>query len=417
MRSAILSLILATTASASTACAVTPSSGETESAGTATGGGLGDHASGDDSQGADVVAKAPDSMGTSPMNGTPGTGTGTGGGTSTTAYTKVVVHYPHSGKALSLSSDAQMGMTVMSDTGDTVTFKLSQVSTSATFAVTLDGAKALGGTWKVSANQTLDLYPRFFGTKGKAWQKQSGYTTKLLSGTRNIWVYTPPGYEENSAGRYPVLYMHDGDSLFNTNVAGGTGDLRIDEFLDAGAADGSIREIIVVGVGSNANRYSELTPPRTRSTGSDGLGDKYLDMIALEIKPAIDAQFRTLSDRANTGVMGESLGGLMSMEAALTHDETFGVIGAQSPSAWYDANILADQVKKWSTARKPNRLYIDCGDTSDMQADISQVVANMKTAGFVEGQNLHFTIDPQGKHEIPSWQRRLPDALHFMFGK
>lgn len=327
--------------------------------------------------------------------------------------TKVVVHYPLNGKTMSLVVDGAMPMNMENQTADAITFRVPNQNM--TFTPALNGTKALGPSYRVTAGQTIDVYPRFFTTKGKAFQKTWDHTTSKLPSSRGIYVYTPPSYEENPTARYPVIYMHDGSGLWDTNTVAG-GDMRIDEFLDAGAADGTIREAIVVGIGSNENRYNEMTPPRTRSTGSDGLGDKYLEMITQEIKPMIDQTYRTLPDRDNTGVMGASLGGLMSMEAALLHGDTFGIVGAQSPSAWYDANILADQVKAWSTERKPNKVYIDCGDTTDMQADISQVAQRMKDAGFVEGQNLKFVVDPSGKHEVASWTRRLPAALAFMLG-
>jgi hypothetical protein len=160
----------------------------------------------------------------------------------------------------------------------------------------------------------------------------------LLGNTRPIYVWLPPGYETSTA-RYPVLYMHDGNNLFDPSQpqAAPAGSWQVDEVVEAELAAGRIRAPIVVGVPNNADRFSEYTQV-TDDLGSGPVGGDAADygrFLVDDVKPRIDARFRTQADRASTGVLGSSLGGLVSYFVAATHPGVFRFVGGMSSTfAW-----------------------------------------------------------------------------------
>ena len=164
----------------------------------------------------------------------------------------------------------------------------------------------------------------------------TAFAMPQLGRTRRIWIYLPPDYA-TSGKRYPVLYMHDGQNLFDaaTSYAGEWG---IDESLDSLAARGD-RGVIVVGIDNGSEqRMNEYSPWRHPQSGG-GEGDRYVQFLVQTLKPFIDRRFRTLPDREHTGVMGSSMGGLISLAAAFRHPEVFGRVGVFSPSLWFNDSV------------------------------------------------------------------------------
>src|SRR6266702_2410137 len=201
---------------------------------------------------------------------------------------------------------------------------------------------AQGPNWKLAPGQTLDVWPHFYHAHGRL-ERLSGWYSHVLNDSRDVVVYVPPSYDENWEERYPVVYMHDGANLFYDaesftgiawNIAGA---------MDQGAADASIREAIVVGIYSDANRIWELTP--TDGGYGGGGADKYLSFIADELKAQMDLHYRTLTDRGHTAIMGSSLGGLASVYAGVTRSDAFGLVGALSPSTWWDGTYILGRVQ------------------------------------------------------------------------
>ena len=153
-----------------------------------------------------------------------------------------------------------------------------------------------------------------------------------LQTSRKIWVYLPKGYSE-SQKRYPVLYMHDAQNLFDSKTSF-VGEWNVDEKLDSINAD-----IIIIGIEhGNDKRIDELTPFPNEKYGG-GKADAYVDFIVKTLKPAVDTKYRTKTNARNTGIMGSSLGGLVSLYAAVKYPETFGKAGVFSPSFWFSDKI------------------------------------------------------------------------------
>ena len=287
----------------------------------------------------------------------------------------------------------------------------------------------LGDTWSrgpnyhVKAGATVDIYPHFVAQHGTVAKQYPSFVSTKLPSTRGVWVYLPPTYVENSESRFGVLYMHDAQNLFDPALAFGGNEWKVDETLDAGAEDGSIRETIVVGIENTADRMNELTPtPDASEGGAGGKADQYLAMITDEIKPAVDKDLRTVATREQTGIMGSSLGGLVSAYAGVRHADVFGLVGEMSPSTWWDNTMILGQVSTSGGPMhpaKPARVYVDSGDSGPSSDDVTnttELAARYRTVGYVDNTTLLHVVQAGGQHNEIYWAQRLPAALHFLLG-
>ncbi|MDB5214364.1 MAG: esterase [Myxococcaceae bacterium] len=284
----------------------------------------------------------------------------------------------------------------------------------------------LGDTWSrgpnyhVKAGQTIDIYPHFVAQHGTVAKQYPSFTSTKLPSTRGIWVYLPPTYVENSESRFGVLYMHDAQNLFDPSQAFGGNEWKVDETMDAGAEDGTIREAIVVGVENTSARVNELTPVPDPGYPGSGLAGQYLSMIIDEIKPTIDKDLRTVPAREQTGIMGSSLGGLVSAYAGVHHADVFGLMGAMSPSTWWDnTEILGEVSTTPMQPAKPIRVYVDSGDAGPSNDDVTnttELAKRYRDAGYVDMKDLLHVVTAGAQHNEIYWAARLPTALHFLLG-
>ena len=283
----------------------------------------------------------------------------------------------------------------------------------------------LGETWsrgpnyRVKPGQTIDIYPHFTRALGAVSKAYPSFTSTKLPSTRGLWVYLPPTYIENTEARFGVLYMHDAQNLFSPDTAFGGNEWKVDETMDAGAEDGSIREAVVVGVENTAARIDELTPSVDPSYGG-GKAAQYLSMIVDEIKPTIDKDLRTLPGREQTAIMGSSLGGLVSAFAGVRHADVFGLVGEMSPSTWWDGTMILGEVSTTPTRpAKPLRVYVDSGDSGASNDDVTnttELAARYRKAGYTDNKDLLHVVQPGAIHNETYWASRLPAALHFLLG-
>jgi len=345
------------------------------------------------------------------------------------APTTIRVHYPVGSHSLALRGDAMpLGwdkgapLTAGPD-GTTFTYVLADLAAAEVLFKPLldDTTWSRGPNYHAARGQTVDVYPHFTTTNGKVIELFTGFHSTILGNDRNVWAYLPPSYDENPLGRYPVLYMHDGQNLFDPALAIGGNEWKVDETLDAAyESDGTrvqpIAELIVVGPENAAQRMYEYTPVFDPSQNDGGGGDKYLSMLITELKPKVDAMLRTRPDRDSTGVMGSSLGGLISSYAGIAHPEVYGIVGAMSPSTWWDNTWLLGAVAGSSgAAQRPNKIYVDCGTPGDDSTNTTQLVTDYTGLGYVEGTSLLHVYQPGGQHNEIYWAQRLPAALAFLF--
>ena len=357
-----------------------------------------------------------------------------------TATTSIVVHYPvptgHSltlrGSGGPLNWDAGVPLTpaTQGDAGEPNVWTATLSITSPLQIKPLydDLTWAIGPNWTVTPGVTLDVWPHFFTENGTITAIDNWYS-QLLGNARTIWVYTPPSYAENPDERFPVAYFQDGQNDFydDMSFSGVAWDLQ--GAMDQGAQDGTIHEAILVGIANaGTNRTWEYTPNPDPADGLDGGGAAtYLGFVATELKPAIDMQYPTEPDRANTALCGSSLGGLVSIYGGILNPETFGLIGALSPSTWWDSEwILAQVEATQGAALLPFRVYLDSGNAGVFpQPDPWPAQANyddwtqtlqLSQAYATTGVDLDYLVQDGGQHSEVYWKERVPGTLAFLFG-
>ncbi|HHN48766.1 MAG TPA: alpha/beta hydrolase [Bacteroidales bacterium] len=240
-----------------------------------------------------------------------------------------------------------------------------------------------------------------------------GFYMPQLGRYRKIWLYLPPDYFKNNK-HYPVLYMHDGQYLFD-DLTSFVGEWGVDEVLNEMFEDG-FPGVIVVGIEHRSEeRLNEYSPWKRKGMGG-GLGDKHADFLVQTLKPAIDKNFRTLPDRENTGIGGSSMGGLISFYVSLKHPGIFGRSLIFSPAFWFAEKSYA--FAKNTEIAHDFRMYFLAGGKEDPERDVhkatGRMVEIMKTKGLAENQ-YRFVADPEGIHDEAFWGNYFGDAVAFFF--
>ncbi len=246
---------------------------------------------------------------------------------------------------------------------------------------------------------------------------------------RPVWVWLPPGYEAEPARRYPVLYLQDGQNVFGS--AGAGAEWQVDEAAQRGVLAGELEPMIVVAIPSGRERLHELTPSAglmdgaRRGTGGPaervgGGGSAYARFLLDELKPRVDARFRTKPESASTAVGGSSLGGLFSLWLALHEPGRVGAALVVSPSVWWDEAFALREARAWvqpAGAARP-RLWLDIG-TEEGEGAVEAVRAlrdALLSRGW-RGPALAYTEAEGARHDELAWAERVPGMLKFLHGR
>lgn len=222
-----------------------------------------------------------------------------------------------------------------------------------------------------------------------------------LNRTRRVWIYLPESYQ-NSTKKYPVLYMHDGQNVFD-DATSFSGEWGVDETLDSIA--GKKKEMIVVAVDHGGpKRINEYCPYDMERYGK-GEGDAYVDFLVKTLKPFIDKNYRTLKTKNNTFIAGSSMGGLISFYAVLKYPKVFGGAGVFSPAFWVAPKILQD-IKRLGKNVDP-KIYFYCGaqESETMESDMEKAFEEMRK---VSRSKMVCLVRPDGKHTEWVWRQEFP---------
>ena len=239
---------------------------------------------------------------------------------------------------------------------------------------------------------------------GTLLMARSVYSPQLRN-HRPVVVYLPEGYWRNPLRQYPVVYMQDGQNLFDPAVsyAGVTWDVAAaaESLADIG------RQPIVVGLYHGGRRRIREYNPFAH--WRNGRGANYARFVAETVKPMIDATFRTLPEREHSALLGSSMGGLISLYTYYVHGETFGRCGAMSPSLW----VAGGAILKMAPAPRPagGRIYVDNGD---QEPGAQRLALLLEQAGYTPGRTLRYVVGAGEGHTEAAWARRLPGALRFL---
>lgn len=247
-------------------------------------------------------------------------------------------------------------------------------------------------------------------------QRHHNFISRYVAYRRDLVVYLPPDYEDTDQ-RYPVLYLHDGQNLFDPETAYVRGmDWKVDETADALIRSGEIEPLIIVGVfNTGEHRIEEYTPTRDRKLGG-GHAEMYGRMLVEELKPFVDERYRTLQGPDNTGLGGSSLGGLATLYLGLTYPEIFGKLAVLSPSVWWDHRAILKIIHK--TQPKPRlKIWLSMGteESKGGLRDANLLRNSLVAKGWQEGSDLHYEVIPGGKHEEAAWAEKVEPVLRYLF--
>ncbi len=290
-----------------------------------------------------------------------------------------------------------------------------------TFTVPASGPATWKGT--VAAWRTGPTAPPPHTATASVSILDTAFVMPQLGRTRRVWLYLPPGYA-TSHRRYPVLYLHDGQNVFDaaTSFAGEWG---VDESLDSLRALGD-PGVIVVAVDNGADQRMNEYMPWKAATANVGGGDgaKYVDFLALTLKPWVDAHYRTLRDPAHTGIGGSSLGGLISFYAALKYPRMFGRAIVFSTPFFINPQLYP-MARAFRQPRSHVRFYFDMGASegltdpglgdSAMVRSQRAMVDSLARAGVDTARDVRAVVRADGQHKEWFWRREFPAAYLYLF--
>lgn len=269
-------------------------------------------------------------------------------------------------------------------------------------------------------------------TKSGASTSRSGdirlhekFHSKVLGNDRTVIVYVPPGYEKAAGARYPVLYMHDGQNVFDAGTSFMGVEWGADEAAQRLIGTGRIEPIIIVGIYNTPDRMNEYTPWPDANRNGGGKGEDYERFVIEEVKPFIDGTYRTQPDRKHTAVAGSSLGGLISLDMCLRHRDVFSMAGVMSPAlSWAEKRVIRD-AKANCTALRSCRIWLDMGSREGVSlgyfsAGISwtrELVTVFDACGMAPGRDYYYFEDVGAVHNEGAWAQRVDKMLLYFFAK
>ncbi|MGV3618632.1 MAG: alpha/beta hydrolase [Fimbriimonas sp.] len=246
----------------------------------------------------------------------------------------------------------------------------------------------------------------------------AGVRSQILNNARDIMVWLPPDYAREPGRRYPVLYMGDGQNLFNLETSFlPDQEWRVDEIATAMVEARLVEPVIIVGVyNAGMDRANEYLPTRVRDNG--GRVDRFGRFLVEEVKPMIDRTYRTKKGAGDTGLAGSSFGGIMTLSVGMRYPNVFGKLAVMSPSVWWDDRRILKLVD--ALPSKPRqRVWVDIGteEGDDSVANAALLRDRLVAKGWREGKDLAFVTDRGAKHNENAWAGRMDAILMWLFPK
>jgi predicted alpha/beta superfamily hydrolase len=310
-------------------------------------------------------------------------------------------------------------VTIPVPAGQTIEYKFTRGSW-ATEALT--ARRSIPGNYRLVVSQDTTIYHAIPYWKDDLISPGAGITGTVryhrhfyspqLENYRDIVVWLPPSYHQDTYRRFPVLYFHDGQNMVDPSTSFAGYDWQLDETATRMIKEGILEEILLVGLYNTSDRRAEYSPTHR--------GSLYSAFLMETVKPFIDSTYRTLPDREHTAVMGSSLGGLIAFHLVWTYPEVFSRAGCLSPAFLVDDGEIVDRVRRYHGPKKPVKLAILNG-TEGLEAELRPAVNQMVTAlrkqGYRDGKELLYRVVPGAEHNEQAWAQQAPEVLLFLFGK
>ena len=265
------------------------------------------------------------------------------------------------------------------------------------------------GRWSADEIDDLDSNPRL--------RILRGFHSAYLPDDRDVLVWLPPVYGTEPERRFPVLYLHDGQNLFDGRTSYVTGRTwRAHETADCLTRERLIEPVILVGINNTGlRRMAEYTPSRDKRF-QGGEGPLYGRLLVDELKPLIDESFRTRTGPADAGLAGSSLGGLISLALGLDYPQVFGKLGVLSPSVWWNSREILGRVGAARPEPRP-RIWLDMGMSEGLRhlRDTDLLHHRLVSRGWRDEQDLRYLRVPGGLHDEDAWARRFHRVLQWLF--
>ena len=247
--------------------------------------------------------------------------------------------------------------------------------------------------------------------------KHEQFPSRFLRNRRDLIVYLPPGYHEQPSRAYPVLYLHDGQNLFDgaTSFIPGM-DWHVGQTADLLIYEGRVEPLIIVGLyNAGKQRLGEYTPTRAPKLGG-GRANRYAKFLLEEVRPFVQSQYRVAEGAERTGIGGSSLGGLVSLYLGLRLPRIFGRIAALSPSVWWNERVILRFVAAAPVHPHP-RIWLDAGTREGGRTveDVERFRDVLLSKGWLLERDLHYERVEGAEHNEAAWAQRVGPFLQFLF--
>jgi predicted alpha/beta superfamily hydrolase len=230
-------------------------------------------------------------------------------------------------------------------------------------------------------------------------------------------VYLPPGYDEQPHRRFPVLYLHDGQNLFDAATSFVPGqDWHVGPTADAEIHGGRVEPLVIVGIyNTGKGRIREYTPTKVPRLGG-GRADRYGKFLLEEVMPFVHREYRAEGGPLRTGIGGSSLGGLVSLYLGMSRSDVFGKIAALSPSVWWNQRMIHRFAESVPLRARP-RIWLDIGtkEGGRIVEDVERYRDVLLHRGWQAGRDLHYERVEGAEHNELAWAKRVAPFLRFLF--
>lgn len=235
---------------------------------------------------------------------------------------------------------------------------------------------------------------------------------KALNRDRTIRVYLPPQYESQSDKRYPVLYMHDAQNLFDAATSY-AGEWNADETLNRLSKSHDL-QLIIVGIDNGGEHRAKELSPWDNDAHGEGEGDEYLDFILNDVMPHVNQQYRTLTEAKHTAIMGSSMGGFLSHYAIHQHPEVFSKAGIFSPSYWYSKEVFAHTNLNPLSANHKMYFLMGSEEGADMLEGLEKMLQQLEDSSSAKASISSKVVSGQGHNEA-FWGEEFGEAVLWLF--